>query len=139
MEDFIKKEAEEIGWRQKWQKPGSSPGPIKKGLGMAIHAYRHGAMTEPSSGMVRVNRDGTVNVFTGTTDIGGSQKVAMAMIAAEELGVPLEVISVTSADTEVTTDTRGSTGSRQITTGGTGIKLAAADAKNNFWRYQQRN
>jgi xanthine dehydrogenase molybdenum-binding subunit len=86
-------------------------------------------MTEPSSGMVRVNSDGTVNVLTGTSDIGGGQKGTMAMIAAEELGVPLETVSVTSADTEVTTDTGGTTGSRQTMTGGMGIKLAAADAR----------
>jgi xanthine dehydrogenase molybdenum-binding subunit len=51
------------------------------------------------------------------------------MIAAEELGVPLEAVSVTYADKEVTTDTGGSTGSRQTMTGGTGTRLAAADAK----------
>ena len=129
MEECIKKGAAEFGWGQRWQKPDSTQGPVKKGLGMAVHACRHGAMTEPSTGMVRVNRDGTVNVFTGTSDIGGGQKGTMAMIAAEELGIPLEAVFVTSADTEVTLDTGGSTGSRQTMTGGTGAKLAAADAK----------
>lgn len=129
MEECIRKGAAAFGWREKWQKPDSSPGPIKKGLGMAIHACRHGAMTEPSSGMVMVNSDGTVNVLTGTADIGGGQRGTMAMIAAEELGVPLETVSVTAADTEVTTNTGGSSGSRQTMTGGTGVKLAAADAK----------
>ncbi len=129
MEECIVKGAEAFGWKDKWQKPASSPGHIKKGVGMAVHACRHGAMTMPSSGMVRVNSDGTVNVLTGTSDIGGGQKGTMAIIAAEELGVPLEAVSVTSADTEVTTDTGGSSGSRQTMTGGMGIKLAAADAK----------
>jgi CO/xanthine dehydrogenase Mo-binding subunit len=129
MEECIKKGAAEFGWGQRWQKPDSTQGPVKRGLGMAVHACRHGAMTEPSVGMVRVNRDGTVNVFTGTSDIGGGQKGTMAMIAAEELGVPLEVVFVTSADTEVTLDTGGSSGSRQTMTGGTGAKLAASDAK----------
>lgn len=129
MEECINKGAEAIGWKQRWQKPGSTPGPIKKGIGMAVHACRHGAMTEPSSGMVKVNEDGTVNVLTGTADIGGSQKTTMAMIAAEELGVPLEAVSVTSADTDATTDTGGTSGSRQTMTGGWGVKLAAADAK----------
>jgi xanthine dehydrogenase molybdenum-binding subunit len=96
---------------------------------MAVHACRHGAMSEPSSGMVKVNNDGTVNVLTGTADIGGGQKTAMAMIAAEELGVSLGAVSVTSADTETTTDTGGSTGSRETMTGGWGVKLAATDAK----------
>jgi CO/xanthine dehydrogenase Mo-binding subunit len=129
MEECIKKGVEAIGWRQRWQKPGSSPGPIKKGLGMAVHSCRHGFMTEPSSGMVMINADGTVNVLTGAVDIGGGQKGTMAMIAAEELGVPLEMVSVTSADTDVTTDTGGTTGSRQTMTGGNGVRLAAADAK----------
>ncbi len=132
MEDCIRKGVEAIGWKERWQKPGSSSGPVKKGLGMAIHACRHGSMVLPSSGMVIINADGTVNVLTGAADIGGSQKGTMAMIAAEELGVPLEVVSVTSADTDVTTDTGGSSGSKQTMTGGTGVRLAAADAKNQL-------
>ncbi len=101
---------------------------------MAIHACRHGGMAPgmPSSGMIRVNSDGTINVLTGTSDLGGGQKGTMAMIAAEEMGVPLESVFVTSADTDVTTDTFGSTGSRQTITGGTGTRLAAADAKNQL-------
>ncbi len=129
MEECILKGAEAIGWKQRWQKPGSTQGPIKRGLGMAAHACRHGSMTVPSSGMVRINEDGTVNVLTGTADIGGGQKGTMAMIVAEELGIPLDQVSVTSADTDVTTDTGGTTGSRQTMTGGSGAKLAAADAK----------
>ncbi len=133
MEECIRKGAEAMGWAQRWQKPGASPGPLKKGLGMAIHACRHGAMTVPSAGMVKINSDGTVNVFTGTADIGGNQKSTMAMIAAEEVGIPLEAVSVTSADTEVTLDTGASSGSRQTITGGTAIKLAAADAKRQLF------
>jgi CO/xanthine dehydrogenase Mo-binding subunit len=129
MEECIRKGAEAFGWGQRWEKPGTTPGPLKKGLGMAIHACSHGAMTPPSTGMVRLNSDGTVNVFTGAVDIGGGQKATMAMIAAEELSIPLETVSVTSADTEMTLDTGGTWGSRQTISGGTGIKLAAADAK----------
>lgn len=133
MEECIQKGAEAIGWAQKWQKPGTSPGHLKKGMGMAIHACRHGAMSMPSAGMVKINSDGTVNVFTGTADIGGNQKSTMAMIAAEELGIPLETVSVTSADTETTLDTGGSGGSKQTITSGTAIKLAAADAKRQLF------
>jgi CO/xanthine dehydrogenase Mo-binding subunit len=129
MDECIRKGAEAIGWKQRWQKPNSSPGPIKKGFGMAVHACRHGAMSLPSSGVVKINADGTVNVLTGTSDLGGGQKGTMAMIAAEELGVSLDQVSVTAADTEVTTDTGGSTGSRQTMTGGMGAKLAAAAAR----------
>jgi xanthine dehydrogenase YagR molybdenum-binding subunit len=100
---------------------------------MALHACRHGAMTIPSAGMVKINSDGTVNVLTGSNDIGASQKTTMAMIVAEELGIPLAAISVTSADTDVTLDTGSSGGSKQTFTAGTAIKLAAADAKRQLF------
>lgn len=138
MGECIRKGAEAFGWAQKWQKPGATPGHLKKGLGMAIHACRHGAMTLPSAGMVKINSDGTVNVFTGAADLGCNQKSTMAMIAAEELGIPLETVSVTSADTEVTLDTGITGGSRQTMGGGTAIKLAAADAKRQLFEIAAR-
>jgi len=133
MEECIRRGADAFGWGEKWQKPGAGPGPLKKGLGMAIHACSHGAMSLPSTGMVKLNSDGTINVFTGAVDIGGGQKGTVAMIAAEELGVPLETISVTSADTELALDTGGTWGSRQTFSAGIGIKLAAADAKRQLF------
>lgn len=133
MEACIRKGADAMGWAQRWQKPNASTGPVKKGLGMAIHACRHGAMVPPSAGMVKLNSDATVNVLVGTADVGASQKTTMAMIAAEELGIPLSAVSVTSADTEVTLDTGSSGGSKQTITAGTAIKLAAADAKKQLF------
>jgi len=133
MEECIRKGAETFGWGQKWQKPGTSPGPIKRGLGMAIHACRHGAMVLPCAGMVKINSDGTVNLYIGTADIGGNQRSTMAMIAAEELGIPLEGVSVTSADTEVTLDTGSTAGSKQTIGTGSAVKLAAADAKRQLF------
>ena len=138
MEQCIQKGAEAIGWSQRWHKPSSDNGPLKRGVGMAIHACRHGAMVLPSAGMVKVNGDGTVNVLVGTSDIGASQKSTMAMIAAEELGVPLRNVSVTAADTEVTLDTGSSGGSKQTMTAGTAIKLAAADAKRQLFEIAAR-
>ncbi len=121
MEECIRKGAEAFGWAQKWQKPGTSPGPVKKGFGMAIHSCRHGAMTLPCTGdgENQLRRDGQ-RVSPGPADIGGSQKSTMAMIAAEELGIPLDAVSVTAADTEVTLDTGSSGGSKQ--TIGTGTR-----------------
>ncbi len=134
MEECIRRAAETFGWKARRREPESSAGPVKRGVGMAIHACRHGGMPPglACTGMVRVNLDGTVNVLTGTTDIGGGQKGTIAMIAAEELGVPLSSVSVTNADTDVTMDTGSTGGSKQTIVGGTGIKLAAADAKNQL-------
>jgi CO/xanthine dehydrogenase Mo-binding subunit len=135
MRECIERGAEAIGWKQRWQqKPVSTAGPIKRGVGMAIHACRHGGFMvgQPCSGMVRINQDGTVNVLTGAVDVGGGQKTTMGMIAAEELGVPFSSIFVTSADTDVTTDTGTTTASRQTMMGGNGARRAAADAKSQL-------
>jgi CO/xanthine dehydrogenase Mo-binding subunit len=54
----------------------------------------------------------------------------MAMIAAEALGVPLESVSIaTYVDTDNTTDTGSTSGSRQTNTGGRGMYEAAIDAR----------
>jgi len=134
MEECIKRAAETFQWKEKRQKAASQPGPIKKGYGMAVHACRHGGMPPgmPLSGMVRVNADGTLNVYTGASELGGGQKTTMAMIAAEEFGVLLSDVFVISADTDKTTDTGVTSGSRQTITGGTGVKLASTDAKNQL-------
>ncbi len=135
MRECIERGAEAMQWNERWQpKPVAAAGPIRRGVGMAIHACRHGGFMvgQPCSGIVRINQDGTVNVLTGAVDVGGGQKTTMGMIAAEELGVPFSSIYVTSADTDVTTDTGTTTASRQTMMGGNGARRAAADAKSQL-------
>jgi CO/xanthine dehydrogenase Mo-binding subunit len=58
------------------------------------------------------------------------------MIAAEALGVPLKSVSIaTYVDTDNTTDTGSTSGSRQTNTGGRGIYEAAIDARNQILKY----
>ena len=55
----------------------------------------------------------------------------MLMIAAEALGVTLQQITITPyIDTDNTTDTGGTNGSRMTNTGGRGMYEAATDARN---------
>jgi CO/xanthine dehydrogenase Mo-binding subunit len=51
-----------------------------------------------STAEISVAEDGSVLVSTGSPDIGGS-RAAMAMMAAETLGLPYEAVRVTIADT----------------------------------------
>lgn len=52
-----------------------------------------------SSASVQVNQDGSVTVIEGNPDIGGS-RASMALMAAEELGIPYEKVRVLVADTD---------------------------------------
>ena len=100
------------------------------GIGLAAHACSHGAGTNPATGQVIVNTDGSVQCVSGSTEIGPGQRTQMAMIAAEALGVPLHQVSITPyVDTDNTTDAGSTTGSRQTNTGGRGMHEAAVDAK----------
>jgi CO/xanthine dehydrogenase Mo-binding subunit len=70
--------------------------------------------------------------LSGLNDSGGWQKTTMAMIAAEEMGVPYEAVQVTTGDTDVTTDTGPPGGSRGTTSAGIAVIAAARDAKNQL-------
>jgi CO/xanthine dehydrogenase Mo-binding subunit len=136
--DCINSAANRIGWKQKWHAPRAKevrPG-IFHGIGLAAHACSHGAGTNPATGQVIVNSDGSVQCVSACTEIGPGQRTEMAMIAAEGLGVPLNRVSIaTYVDTDNTTDTGGTNGSRQTNTGGRGIYEAAIDAKKQILDY----
>jgi CO/xanthine dehydrogenase Mo-binding subunit len=132
LEDCVKLAAEKIGWEAKWRMPGASVGPIKRGLGVAFHACRHGGISSPMSAIIKLDPDGTVELLSGLNDSGGWQKTTMAMIAAEALGVPYEVVHVTTGDTDTTSDTGSPGGSRGTTSAGLAVIDAARDAKNQL-------
>ena len=74
-----------------------------QGRGVAVGYRWQGG--QASSAAITVNNDGTINLVTGSVDIGGS-RTAVAMQAAEILGIKAEDVSPTVVDT----DTIGWTG-----------------------------
>ena len=75
----------------------STLGP-NEGRGYAIGGWPGGAGA--ASAYCRANPDGTFQVITGTINLTGST-TALAQIAAEELGVPLALVTVVTGDTRV--------------------------------------
>ena len=68
-----------------------------QGRGVAAGFWFNAGMN--SSATVHINENGTATVVTGSPDIGGSRQ-SMALMAAEELGIPYESIKPVVADTE---------------------------------------
>ncbi len=132
LEECAKQGAEKIGWHANWKKPGSSPGPIKRGLGMAFQSCRHGAIVPPMSAIIKLDPDGTVELLSGLNDTGGWQKTTMALIVAEELGIPVTDLEVTTGDTDATSDTGGPSGSRGTPSAGLAMIAAARDVRNQL-------
>ncbi len=102
--------------------------PLPEGWGRGVSCgfwFNYGGETSVTMAM---SEDGTVQVAVGTPDIGGS-RASMAMMAAEELGIPYEDIRVTIADTASLGYNEISHGSRVTYASGLAVIKAARDAK----------
>jgi len=89
--------AEKFTWK-KPPKPGSSDGPVKKGVGVA-QAHWPRFINLDSSVEVRVMRDGAVEVRSAVQDIGTGTKTILAQVVAEELGLQVSEVTVMIGDT----------------------------------------
>jgi CO/xanthine dehydrogenase Mo-binding subunit len=129
--------ADKVGWAQKWHAPKANqvrPG-VYHGIGMALHACSHGAGGEPATGQVQINGDGTVQIISASNEIGEGSRTMVKIVVAEALGgIPWDNINIVPyVDTDLTTDTGGSGGSRQVDSGGWGAYDAALDAKRQLF------
>lgn len=120
--------AEKIAWEHRNKSPGKKRALICQGIGMASQIWGGGG-GPPAYAIIKINPDGTANLLTGSQDIGTGSKTVFAQIAAEELGIPANDITVTLADTETTPYAPNSSGSRTVASVGPAIRSAAADAK----------
>jgi CO/xanthine dehydrogenase Mo-binding subunit len=91
-------------------------------------------MSHISSGaIVKIERDGAITLLTGAADIGQGAETVISQIVAEELGVPLEDIRITAADTEITPLDPGTFGSGVTLRAGNAAKSAAQAAKEKLF------
>src|SRR2546427_323339 len=72
----------------------------------------------PDTAEVRVNPDGSVTVFTGSTSMGQGNETAFAQIVSDRLGVPPERIQVLWGDSDALSAGRGNGGSGALSVGG---------------------
>jgi len=78
---------------------------------------------------IAIDRDGKVTVYCGHVDLGTGVQTAIAQIAAEELDVAFERVTVIQGDTALTPDQGITSGSFSIQGAGMQIRQAAATAR----------
>lgn len=134
LEECLRKGAERFGWAPK--PPPRNNGQVKKrGVGLACQPlWGSGCLGMPdiyehSGAIVKVNRDGSVDLGTACVDLGSGQNVTLAQIVAEELGLPVESVRLTYADTETVPFDAPTHASRATYSAGNAVKVAAAEAK----------
>jgi CO/xanthine dehydrogenase Mo-binding subunit len=113
LKDCIIEGAKKFGWKEAKAGPKNS-GSIKRGFGMAAGLWMLGSGGPPYTAEVRMFSDGGVTIKTGAMDLGTGTKTGACMVAAEELGIPLENIRIINADTAITPYASSSGGSQTL-------------------------
>jgi CO/xanthine dehydrogenase Mo-binding subunit len=101
------------------------------GLGTTVHVSgkRHFGDYDGSSAVVKVSEDGRVFIWSGEGEIGQGLMTVLCQVVAEELGVPYDHVSISQADTDLTTYCKGAYASRLTYIAGNAAKAAAGEAK----------
>ncbi len=115
-------------WERRHEVRARSTETVKRGVGMASQIW-YGGGGPPSYAWVRVGSDGRATVITAMQDIGTGTRTAMAQIAAEELGIPLEHVTVSLGDSARGPYAAISAGSSTTPSMGPAVRAAAADAR----------
>jgi xanthine dehydrogenase YagR molybdenum-binding subunit len=118
----------EAHWERRHEVRARSEGPWKRGVGMASQIW-YGGGGPPSYAWIRIGSDGRAVVVTAMQDIGTGTRTAMAQIAAEELGLPLDRVRVEIGDSSRGPYSVISGGSSTTPSMGPAVRAAAADAK----------
>lgn len=98
------------------------------GRGIAV-ANKYTLAPSAASARMEITSDGAIVLYHGAEEVGQGCDTAMAQIAAEEIGVPVEDIQIPSNDTAHTPFDSGSYSSRQTYWSGNAVKMACEDAK----------
>ncbi len=127
--ECVTKTRDAANWDQK--KKDKTP---YKGIGLACCNHVSGNRPfarefDGGSGIVRVGKDGRVTVYHGESDMGQGQNTTFAQIAAECLGVPMELVNVAQVDTDISPFGLGSFATRGTLMGGNGVLAAAKEAR----------
>ncbi|OLD99107.1 MAG: hypothetical protein AUG91_07535 [Actinobacteria bacterium 13_1_20CM_4_69_9] len=125
---FVEGTRAEPHWAKRDEVRARSSGPWKHGIGLASQIW-YGGGGPPSYAWIRLGSDGRAQVVTAMQDIGTGTRTAMAQIAAEELGIPVEHVRVSLGDSARGPFASISAGSSTIPSMGPAVRSAAADAK----------
>ena len=129
LEDCIRRGRQETNWPPTKAKQA---GRRRRGWGMGCEMHGSSAypgIKEQGNATVRMNEDGTLQLFTGTTGLGTGAHTALAQVVAEEIGVRFDDVSVVHGDTDVVPWDIGAFASHTTYMGGRAAQMAAAEVR----------
>jgi carbon-monoxide dehydrogenase large subunit len=104
---------------------------LQLGIGLSSYVEITGPGGEAGgpneNGTVEVHPDGTATVLTGTSPHGQGHQTVWAMLVSDELGIPIDKITVKWGDTDLVPKGGGTGGSRSLQLGGAAVQQASRE------------
>jgi aerobic carbon-monoxide dehydrogenase large subunit len=104
---------------------------VQLGIGLSCYVEITGPGAEEGgpreNATVEVHPDGSATILTGTSPHGQGHVTVWAMLASNELGIPVDKITVKWGDTDLIPEGGGTGGSRSLQQGGAAVRQAARD------------
>jgi CO/xanthine dehydrogenase Mo-binding subunit len=130
--DCLKQVADAIGWRgmaEQTTRPTTETRVRGKGLAVAIKST---STPSTSAASVRLNADGSAVLLTSSAEIGQGAHTSLAQIVGDELGLPLDKVTVTFPDTDVTPYDKSTSSSRTTFHMGRAAQIAARQIRDHL-------
>ncbi|HEY8364886.1 MAG TPA: xanthine dehydrogenase molybdenum-binding subunit XdhA [Haloplasmataceae bacterium] len=136
LNECIDKGKELIKWDEKKAKYKNQTGDKRRGLGLAVFSYfsgTHPVSLEVAGARIILNQDASIQLQVGATEIGQGADTVFAQMAAEVIGIPVDMVHVISTqDTDITPFDTGAYASRQTYVTGAAVQKAALEVKNKI-------
>ncbi len=101
-------------------------------LGIGLSTYVEITAADASDGETArlvVDDSGSATVYTGTSPHGQGHHTAWAMLVQDELGIPMDRVTVIHGDTDAVPEAVGTYGSRSLQLGGAAVHQAAIEVR----------
>ena len=106
-------------------------------LGIGVSSYVEITAADADNGetaRLEVHDDGAATVYTGSSPHGQGHDTAWAMLVQDDLGIPMDKVTVLHGDTDLIPLGIGTYGSRSLQMGGIAVHRAALDVKDQARR-----
>jgi len=104
---------------------------VQLGIGLSCYVEITGPGMEEGgpreNATVEVHPDGSATILTGTSPHGQGHVTVWAMLASDELGIPVDKITVKWGDTDLIPEGGGTGGSRSLQQGGAAVQQASRE------------
>jgi carbon-monoxide dehydrogenase large subunit len=99
------------------------------GIGVSTYVEITAGDGGPETAKIEVKDDGSATVYSGSSPHGQGHATAWAMLVQDELGIPMDRITVLHGDTDLIPNAVGTFASRSLQLGGSAVQKAAIEVK----------